>query len=89
MRSRSRVRWSGPLGRFAAGFEAELARLGYTPAGTRRKLEAAARLSCWLAERGMTAYDIGTGAIDEFVAARRAAGHASQLTRRARAWLVD
>jgi site-specific recombinase XerD len=89
MHSKSRVRLSGPLEPFIAGFDAELARLGYTPAGTRRKLEAVAHLSCWLAGRGMTAYDIGTEAIDEFVAARRAAGHASQLTGRSLAWMLD
>src|SRR5487761_1199433 len=89
MHSKSQVRWSGPLERFAAGFDAELARLGYTPAGTRRKLEAAAHLSCWLAGRGMTAYDIGTETIGEFAAARRAAGHASQLTGRSLAWMLD
>jgi site-specific recombinase XerD len=89
MHSKSQVRWSGPLERFAAGFDAELARLGYTPAGTRRKLEAAAHLSCWLTEHGMTAYDIGTEAVDEFAAARRAAGHASQLTGRSLAWMLD
>jgi len=88
MHSKSQVRWSGPLEPFAAGFDAELARLGYTPAGTRRKLEAAAHLSCWLAERGMTADDIGTEAIAEFTAARRAAGHASQLTGRSLAWML-
>lgn len=88
MHSKSQVRWSGPLEPFAAGFDAELARLGYTPAGTRRKLEAAAHLSCWLAERGMTADDIGTEAIGEFTAARRAAGHASQLTGRSLAWML-
>ena len=80
MHSKSQVRWSGPLEPFAAGFDAELARLGYTPAGTRRKLEAVAHLSCWLAERGMTADDLGTETVDAFAAARRAAGHASQLT---------
>ena len=48
------VPWSGPLEPFAAGFDAELARLGYTPAGTRRKLEAVAHLSHWLAGRGMS-----------------------------------
>lgn len=88
MHSKSQVRWSGPLEPFAAGFDAELARLGYTPAGTRRKLEAAAHLSCWLAERGMTAGDIGTEMIGEFVAARRAAGYASQLTGRSLAWML-
>ena len=75
MHSKSQVRWSGPLEPFAAGFDAELARLGYTPAGTRRKLEAVAHLSYWLAERGMSADDIMTETIDEFAAARRAAGH--------------
>jgi hypothetical protein len=72
MHSKSRLWWSGPLAPFAAGFDAELARLGYTPAGTRRKLEAVAHLSCWLAEHGMTADDIGAETIAEFAAARRA-----------------
>ena len=88
MHSKSQVRWSGPLEPFAAGFDAELARLGYTPAGTRRKLEAVAHLSCWLAERGMTADDIGDETIAEFAAARRAAGHASQLTGQSLAWML-
>ncbi len=88
MHSKSRVRWSGPLEPFAAGFDAELARLGYTPAGTRRKLEAAAHLSHWLAERGMTAGDIGAETIGEFAAARRAAGYSSQLTGRSLAWML-
>src|SRR6266853_5155058 len=88
MHSKSRVRWSGPLEPFAAGFDAELARLGYTPAGTRRKLEAAAHLSHWLSERGMTADDIGDETIAEFTAARRAAGYSSQLTGRSLAWML-
>jgi integrase/recombinase XerD len=88
MHSKSQVRWSGPLEPFAAGFDAELARLGYTPAGTRRELEAASHLSCWLAERGMTADDLGDETIAEFTAARRAAGHASQLTGRSLAWML-
>ena len=88
MHSKSQVRWSGPLEPFAAGFDSELARLGYTPAGTRRKLEAVAHLSCWLAERGMTADDLGDEAIAEFAAARRAAGYASQLTGRSLVWML-
>ena len=88
MHSKSQVRWSGPLEPFAAGFDAELARLGYTPAGTRRKLEAVAHLSCWLAGRGMTADDIGDETIAGFVAARRAAGYSSQLTGRSLAWML-
>lgn len=89
MHSKSQVRWSGPLEPFAAGFDAELARLGYTPAGTRRKLDGAAHLSCWLAERGMTADDIGAETVDAFAEARRAAGHASQLTGGSLAWMLD
>ena len=88
MHSKSRVRWSGPLEPLAAGFDAELARLGYTPAGTRRKLEAAAHLSQWLAGRGMTADDIGDETIAEFTVARRAAGHSSQLTAGSLAWML-
>ena len=88
MHSKSRVRLSGPLEPFTAGFDAELARLGYTPAGTRRKLEAVAHLSHWLAGRGMTADDIGAGTIGEFVTARRAGGYSSQLTGQSLAWML-
>jgi integrase/recombinase XerD len=89
MHSKSQVRWAGPLEPFAARFDAELARLGYTPAGTRRKLEAVAHLSHWLAEHGLAADDLGAETIGEFAAARRAAGYASQLTGRSLAWMLD
>src|SRR2546421_11231259 len=88
MHSKSQVRWSGPLERFGAGFDAELARLGYTPAGTRRKLEAVAHLSCWLAEHGMTTDDIRDETITEFAAARRAGGYSSPKTGQALAWVL-
>ena len=58
MHSKSQVKWSGPLEPFAAGFDAELARLGYTPAGPGASLRQRAP-ECWLAGRGMTADDIG------------------------------
>src|SRR5271169_5289378 len=88
MHSKSQVRWSGPLEPFAAGLDAELARLGYTPAGTRRKLEAVAHLSCWLAEHGMTTDDIRDETITEFAAARRAGGYSSQVTGQSLAWML-
>jgi integrase/recombinase XerD len=88
MHSKSQVRWGGPLEPFAAGFDAELARLGYTPAGTRRKLEAVSHLSHWLAGRGMTADNIDNETIAEFTVARRAAGYSSQLTARSLAWML-
>jgi len=89
MHSKSQVQWSGPLEPFAAGFDAELARLGYTPAGTRRKLEAVAHLSCWLAGHGMAVDDIGDMTVADFAAARRAAGYSSQLTGQSLAWMVS
>ena len=88
MHSKSQVRWSGPLEPFAAGLDVELARLGYTPAGTRRKLEAVAHLSCWLAEHGMTTDDIRDETITEFAAARRAGGYSSQMTGQSLAWML-
>jgi integrase/recombinase XerD len=89
MHSKSQVSWAGPLVPFAAGFDAELARLGYTPAGTRRKLEAAAHLSHWLAGRGLAVGAVGAETIGEFAAARRAAGYTSQLTGQSLAWMLD
>ena len=89
MHSKSQVRWAGPPEPFAAGFDAELARLGYTPAGTRRKLEAVAHLSHWLAGRSLAADEMGAEMIGEFMAARRAAGYTSQLTGQSLAWMVD
>src|ERR1017187_9358934 len=88
MHSKSQVRWAGPLEPFAAGFDAELARLGYTPAGPGGKLRAGAPLSHWAAERSMAADDMGAETIGEFVAARRAAGYTSQLTGQALAWML-
>jgi len=91
MHSKSRVRsaLAGPLEPYAAGFDKELARLGYTAAGIRRKFEVLAHLSRWLGERGMTAGDIETETIGEFVAERRAAGYPSQLTGRSLTWMLD
>src|SRR5260370_26423448 len=88
MHSKSQVRWTGPLEPFAAGFDVELARLGYTPAGTRRKLEAVAHLSYWLAQPGMTAGDIGPETIGEFVTARRASRHGKPPPRAALALVL-
>ena len=89
MHSKSQVCWGGPLEPFAPGLDAELARLGYTPAGTRRKLEAVAHLSHWLAGCGLAAEELRTETIGEFVAARRAAGYTSQLTGQSLTWMLD
>ena len=88
MHSKLQLSLPGPLEPFAAGFGAELARLGYTPAGIKRKREVVAHLNQWLAGRGLTADDIRTETIGEFVAARRAAGYSSQLTEQSLAWML-
>jgi len=89
MHSKSRVRWSGPLEPFAAGLDAELARLGYTPAGTRRKLEAVAHLSCWLVR---TRHDHGrhqgTRRSPSSRRHERAGGYSSQMTGQSLAWML-
>ena len=86
---RRRPALAGPLEPYAAEFDKELARLGYTAAGIRRKFEVASHLSRWLGERGMTAGDLDAEAIGEFVAERRAAGYPSQLTGRSLTWMLD
>ena len=52
MHSTSPVVVPGPLAPFAAGFDAELARLGYTPDSAYGQLRLAAELSAWLAGAG-------------------------------------
>jgi integrase/recombinase XerD len=68
----SRVRFSGPLKPYAAGFEAELARLGYTPLSATVQLRLAAELSRHLESAGLA---VLTGeAAAEFLAGRKARG---------------
>lgn len=86
-RARSAV--AGPLGPYAAGLELELVRLGYTPAGIKRKFEVVRHLSRWLGERGMIAGEIEAAAIADFTAERRAAGYRCQLTGRSLTWMLD
>jgi integrase len=68
----SRVRFAGPLRPYAAGYAAELARLGYTPLSALMQLRLAAQLSRHLASAGLPA--LTEDAAAEFLAARRAAG---------------
>jgi len=53
MDNASRVRFSGPLTPYAAGFHAELARLGYTPLSGDCSARLAAQLSRHLASAGL------------------------------------
>ena len=68
----SRVRFSGPLKSYAAGFEAELARLGYTPLSATVQLRLTAELSRYLESAGLAV--LTEDAAAEFLAGRKARG---------------
>jgi integrase/recombinase XerD len=70
-----RVRVVGPLEPYAAGFAAELSRLGYTVFSARLQLQLAAHLSRWLAGEGVDASMLTPGVVAQFLVARRAAGY--------------
>jgi hypothetical protein len=82
MRDPSRVRVSGPLEAYASGFAAELARVGYTRNTVACQLRLMAHVSLWLAGKGLDAAGL-TAAVEEFFAARRAAGHTTLRSSRA------
>lgn len=89
MRDPSRVRVCGPLERYASGFAGELVRVGYTRDVTAGHLRLAAELSCWLAARGLGAAGLTVPVVEEFFAARRAAGRATLRSSRALQPLLD
>ena len=70
-----RVRVVGPLEPYAAGFAAELARLGYTLFSARGQLGLIAHLSRWLAGAGLDAAALSPAVVDRFLVAGRAAGY--------------
>lgn len=84
----SRVRMTGPLTPFKAGFVAELQRQGYTASGASHQLRLAAHLSRWLASEGLDPGDLTSAAIERFRAARRAAGYSRHCSARALVPLV-
>jgi integrase/recombinase XerD len=72
MDNASHVRFSGPLRPYAAGFEAELARIGYTPLSAIGQLRLTAQLSRHLEARGLPV--LTETAAAEFLAGRKASG---------------
>jgi integrase/recombinase XerD len=70
----SRVRVSGPLEPFAAGFAAELQRQGYTAGSACHRMYLLAHLSRWLAEEHLDVHALEPAAVERFAASRRAAG---------------
>lgn len=70
----SRVLMTGPLAPFAEAYRAELRERGYTVRSTVCELRQAARLSGWLATRGLTAAELSGARVEEFRVWHRADG---------------
>lgn len=79
----SRVRVSGPLEPFAAGFAGELAALGFTANSAGLQLGVVAHLSRWLAAQDVPVAALDVVVVERFCAARRASGYTAFLTPRA------
>ncbi len=79
--SRARVR--GPLQEYAAGFVAELARLGYTRESACGQMFLMGHLSRWLAGEGLDAGGLTPEAAQRFLVARRLAGYTQLLSPKA------
>jgi integrase/recombinase XerD len=70
----SRVLMTGPLAPFADAYRVELRGRGYTGHSTVNELRQVARLSCWLAARGLTAAELSGSRVDEFLVWQRVGG---------------
>ena len=78
-----RIRFSGPLKPFAAGFATELAKQGYTPNSARLQLRLMAHVSRWLAGEGLDSEGLTSSNVVRFLGARRAAGYTTLRTDKA------
>ena len=88
MHDPSRVRVSGPLEVFAAGFAVELARLGYRRTPVTFQLQLMAHASRWLDREGLGADELTSEVVERFLAERRAASYTNYVTARAMAPLL-
>jgi integrase/recombinase XerD len=70
-----RVRVRGPLAPYAAGYAAELSRLGYRASGATLQARLLADLSAWLEREGLEPGALSPMEVDRFLTGRRAAGH--------------
>jgi len=75
----SRVRVTGPLEPFAAGFGAELLRQGYALQPAAQQLRLLAHLSRWLSAEGNDAAALNATAVEAFAISRRAAGYSTHV----------
>lgn len=70
-RKLARVRVAGPLEPYASGYRGELVRRGYSSWTVVSYLYSLARVSRWLAERGLRAVDLDAECVGRFLAERR------------------
>ena len=89
MGDRAPVRVTGPLAPYAAGFEGELARIGYRRDSARRVLNLVAHASRWLASQELGIGDLGPARVEEFCRARRDEGYIRCLSPKALSPLMD
>jgi integrase/recombinase XerD len=83
-----RVVVAGPLAAYAAGFDGELSRLGYSRFTAEAELRLMAHVSGWLEGDGLQAAQLTTARVDEYLVYRRASGHVRRLTPRGMAPLL-
>jgi integrase/recombinase XerD len=76
---------SGPLALYAAGYGSWLAGRGYSCWTVSRRLWQLEALSRWLEREGLSAGELTPARVEEFLAARRAAGYCSWLSTRSTA----
>jgi hypothetical protein len=76
---------SGPLALYAAGYGSWLARRGYSRWSVAHRLRQLELLSRWLEREGLSAGELTPARVEEFLAARRAAGYSSWLSARSTA----
>ncbi len=88
MKDPLRVRLSGPLQEFGAGFVVELERQGYSPLGAALQVRLMARVSGWMQAESLGAGDLSDEIVERFLAECRAAGRRDYVTARAMAPLL-
>lgn len=83
MSTACRVRVTGPLAMYAEGFRADLAAQGYAAESANRNLRTLAHVSRWMDGQGLSAGQLSTGLLEEFLRARRREGYRHALSIRA------
>jgi site-specific recombinase XerD len=85
----TRVRVTGPLADYAAGFRAELESQGYRPNAVGDQLYVTAHVSRWLESRGLEVPEFTPEQIEAFLVARRKVGYTLWLSHKGVAPLVE